>query len=96
VTSQETPFFDNNVVMFWDRAPRIPHVNRLFGELITSIFKAENLTSKKPSCNRWLGSSSERSVNIHITLRYIPEDGNIHNCSYENLKSYKTMLVETI
>jgi hypothetical protein len=32
--------------------------------------------------------SSETSVHIRITQRYIPEDGNFHNCHFENLKSY--------
>jgi hypothetical protein len=31
--------------------------------------------------------SSETSVHIRITRRYIPENGNIHNYFYENLKS---------
>jgi hypothetical protein len=32
------------------------------------------------------------SVHIRITWRYIPEDGNIHNYSRENLKSNKMRL----
>jgi hypothetical protein len=40
--------------------------------------------------------SSETSVNIWTTRRYIPEDGNIHNYSSENLKSYKKRFVEKL
>jgi hypothetical protein len=32
--------------------------------------------------------SSETSVHIQITWRYIPEDGNIHNYRYVNLNLY--------
>jgi hypothetical protein len=31
---------------------------------------------------------SETSVHIRTTRRYVPEDGNIHNHRYENLKFY--------
>jgi hypothetical protein len=39
--------------------------------------------------------SSETSVHIRTTRRYIPEDRNFHfdNCRCENLKSYKMMSV---
>jgi hypothetical protein len=32
--------------------------------------------------------SSEKSVYIRATRRYIPENGSIHNCRCENPKSY--------
>jgi hypothetical protein len=35
--------------------------------------------------------SSETSGDIQTTQCYIPEDGNIHNYPFENLKSYKIM-----
>jgi hypothetical protein len=35
---------------------------------------------------------SETSVHRRTTRSYIPEDGNIHNYRYENLKSYNVIL----
>jgi hypothetical protein len=38
--------------------------------------------------------SSETSVDLQrATRRYIPEDSNVHNHHFENLKSYTTILV---
>jgi hypothetical protein len=33
--------------------------------------------------------SSETSVHVRTTLRYMPEDGNFYNYRYENLISFK-------
>jgi hypothetical protein len=37
--------------------------------------------------------SSETSVNIRTTWRNIPEDDNIHNYRFENLKSYSNSML---
>jgi hypothetical protein len=40
-------------------------------------------------CSQYVNQhSSKSSVPIQTTWSYMPEDGNIHNCRYENLKSY--------
>jgi hypothetical protein len=75
-------------------APCSPYVNRRFRERIASIFRVKNQMSKTPARSRWFTSkmevirTSETFVHIQTTRPYIPEDGNIHNCRCENLKSY--------
>jgi hypothetical protein len=68
-----------NIVIFWNIAPCSPYVNRCFGGTYHSIF-----------ATRWflvrlililkieLIYSSETSVHIRTTRRYIPEYGNIY------------------
>jgi hypothetical protein len=68
------------------------------GERITSIFRTESQPSHMLHAGSLLGwfsmlkirmvSSSETSVDLRTTRRYIPRDGNIHHYRYGNLKSY--------
>jgi hypothetical protein len=74
------------VATFWDIVTCSPYVNWRFGGLYASIFW---LRSSHPLqadfLLGWFSSlmivicSSETSVHIWTTLRYIPEDGSIHN-----------------
>jgi hypothetical protein len=56
-------------------------------ERITSNFMVEN-EPRKTACNRWLGRiySSETSVHIRATRRYIPEDVSILMYRCENIE----------
>jgi hypothetical protein len=80
----------NNVVIFCDMVPCSLYVNRRFGGRYhfhpQSRKSAEQETSVQKVARQKMEviSSSETSVHIRTTRRYIPEDGNIHNyrCVY--------------
>jgi hypothetical protein len=81
-----------NVANFWGIALRSPGWTEVSEGRITSIFRVENQTNKKPECSRCLGRIrfSETSIHIRSSWRYIPENANIHNYRWESLKSFKT------
>jgi hypothetical protein len=66
-------------------------------ERITFIFRVKNQQSKKQTYSRWLGwfstlkmeviPCSETSLHSQNTLRYVPNDSNIHNyrCGTSNI-----------
>jgi hypothetical protein len=72
-----------NVAIFWDMAPCSSYVNRRFGRTYhLHLQDKKQPTKNHPSAGRstlYMGliRSSETSVYIRITRRYIPEDGNI-------------------
>jgi hypothetical protein len=73
-----------NVSIFWDKAPFISYVNRRFEGrrfLAWLIFTVKMVVIP----------SFETSVHMRTTRHYIPGDGNIHNYSCENLKSWRNV-----
>jgi hypothetical protein len=83
------------IAIFWDIAPCSPYMSRHFGGTYQN--SAELCLA---TWSRWFFArmifdlkmeaigSSEMSVHIRTTRRYIPEDGNFHNYRCENLRSY--------
>jgi hypothetical protein len=97
------PFINFNAAIFWDTAPRSPHVNWHFRgmyRLHLQGWKSATLymlvaCSADFRQGGWFSTlkmevthSSQMSVHIWTTQHYILEGGNSHNYRCENLKFY--------
>jgi hypothetical protein len=96
------------LVIFWDIAPCSPYMNRCFGGTyhrhLQGRKSAEQETSESSSfLLGWYWTlkmevirSSETSVHIRSTRRYIPEDGNFHFHNYRCRTSNPTYYKEVV
>jgi hypothetical protein len=81
-----------NAAIFWDITPCSPYMNRRFGGTFNLYLQGRKSVGKESSAKKIAGlistlkieviRSSETSLHIRITLRYIPEDSNIHTLFY--------------
>jgi hypothetical protein len=72
---------DMNVAISLELTPFSQHMKWPFGGMFTL-----HLQGKKQACSRWL-RTSETSVHVRTTRRYIPEGGNIYIYRCENHRS---------
>jgi hypothetical protein len=73
-----------NAAIFWDIAQCNPYVNRLFGGTYHLHIQGRKSAEQETRAQQVvrLIPSSETSIHIRTTQRYIPEDGNIHLFMY--------------